>query len=101
MKIEAYRCDYCKFIHEAAETIGVSSSEDLFSKTKSYPSNPDPKKESIHYCLDCYTKFVTMPARVMFDRSKHEEQYKLKIEELGYLLRRNTVFAALNRNKGK
>lgn len=90
-KVEAYICDYCQQLRIADECVGVAAQEDLFDKLASFPTNPRPEKESIHYCTNCYTHYVISPAEREVNRKKDEHGYMIKINELAYLLRSQTV----------
>lgn len=85
-KIEAYRCDCCQEIKESAECVGVSRKQDMFEKLKSFPINPHPEREEIHYCTTCYNKMVVSPADREINRKKDEKAYTFKLLELSYIL---------------
>jgi hypothetical protein len=91
-KIEAYFCDYKDHLVPDKEAVGISPTEDLFDKMASFPTVFNPKKAEIHYCTGCYRTFVLTPASNLVNRRLiGEEPYKLKVKELAYGLRAETV----------
>jgi len=85
-KVEAYICDYCNHIKPADEVVGIKRIQDMFDKLKSFPINPHPEKESIHYCLTCYDTHVVRPTNRETNRKKDEAGYTLKLLEMSYNL---------------
>lgn len=90
-RVEAYICDYAHHLKEESGVVGVSFQEDLFDKLASFPTIPNPAKSFAHYCTDCYREKVLLPAGQLVDRKKDEKVYELKIKELAYSLRSQTV----------
>lgn len=90
-KIEAYICDYGNHIVTLEEAVGVSPTEDMFDKMHSYPTVMDPRKTNIHYCTGCYRDDVSIRAANLVNRRKDERAYELKILELSFSLRKQTV----------
>lgn len=92
MKVTAYRTDCCGQLKEETEVVGIVSTEDMFDKEQSYPSDfKHPEKCAIHCCLDCYRQKVLIPASHVVDRRVNEREYELKIKELWYALRQTIV----------
>ena len=102
MKIEAYKCDFCKKIYEGEEINGLSTQVDMFDVVKSFPVSVHPEKCLIHFCLECYRVNVLNPA-TLIDRKKHETDYKLRLEQLTYIFKKQVIDSARldKKNKGK
>lgn len=98
MKVQAYRCDFCGHIRPDEEITGVIPSEDMFEKIKSFPISMNNDKTNVHFCITCYNKIVIEKARIV-DRKKNEREYRLKLEELSYLLKSTCVHNVVNRKK--
>lgn len=84
--IRSYGCDCCGKIQPEEVMTGVHNAEDLFDKAKSYPIVMNPNKAFIHFCHDCYSDRVVVPARTV-DRRKDENAYKTKLFEMSLILR--------------
>lgn len=92
MKLTAYRVDCCGDIKEESEVVGIHPTEDMFDKTKSFPSEfKHPERCEVHCCMDCYRSKVVVPASAAVDRRKDEPLYDLKLAELWYALRQTLV----------
>lgn len=97
MKVDAYRCNYCGHIKDSDEITGINPTEDMFNKLDSYPITTKLHTTNIHFCIECYKDKVVKAAEIAIDRKRFEEQYKMKIKELGYGFRYQTVY---NSRKG-
>lgn len=102
-KVSAYQCDYKNHLVPEKSIVGVNPMEDMFDKQASFPTVFNPERTNIHYCLDCYKAHVLIPAANMVDRKKDERGYELKIKELGFGLRSQTVanWQMLEKNRPK
>jgi hypothetical protein len=54
MKVEAYKCDYCKNIYDSEQMTGIKNESDLFDRFMSFPTSKEPSKADCHFCLECY-----------------------------------------------
>lgn len=92
--VSAYRCDHCGKIVPSEDTVGINPVEDMFDRLASYPTVFTPVAMSkclIHYCTTCYQDHVLTPAANLSNRRKDEHGYELKVRELSYGLRAETV----------
>lgn len=90
--VKAYICDHCNELKKESKVVGITMTEDMFDRMKSYPTEfKNPAKSMCHYCLDCYRKFVIIHADRLCNRKKDERGYELKLMELAYSLREKTV----------
>lgn len=90
-KVQAYQCDFKNHLVIEKYIMGIDPVEDLFDRQASFPTVFHPERTNVHYCLDCYREHVLIPASNMVDRKKDERGYELKVKELGYGLRAQTV----------
>lgn len=97
MKIDAYRCDFCGAIKPDKRIVGIDPQPDLFSKIKSYPVKSNPDKTNIHVCIDCIRDNAQVPAENQTNRKKDENGYRVKYEELSFLVRSQCVQNVYNR----
>lgn len=99
-KIEAFKCDVCDCIVERDMAFGVSPQPDMLDKLSGFRTIMNPDKAEIHYCQDCYSAKVIVPAS-QFRKPNEESLYKLKMEEFAYGLRGTAVARYNNRQKAE
>lgn len=99
MKTQAYICDCCNGLFDVETVSGLSQVKDLYDFVKSYPVIMDAEKASIHFCIECYNKAVTIPVSMITDRAKDEENYIKVFQEYSYSFRQSTVFKHFKRDK--
>lgn len=112
-KVEAYICDYKNHLVLVKQAVGINPIEDMFERQRSYPTVFTPlqmTKTDIHYCTDCYSEKVLVPAGNLVDRRKklskddlvtREREYQLKIMELAYSFRLQVVKNHTDKNRFK
>jgi hypothetical protein len=91
MKAEAYTCDFCGELKFSAEVVGISLEQDLFEKMKSFQTNPHAHRCHCHLCTKCYDMNVVQVANRDSNRKKDENSYRLKLEEMSYMVRAQCV----------
>lgn len=101
MNVEAYICDFCNNLRLAEEVVGISPVEDMFEKMKSFPIVNNPAKAHIHFCTSCFDTYAVQVAYREVDRRKSEHLYKLKLDEMTYLLRSQCVTNYNKKNQKK
>lgn len=99
--VTAYVCDYCGHIHQEADIVGINPVEDIFDKTKSFPSVLDPSKTLVHYCMPCYRDNVIEPAQSTTNRKRDESGYTLQLSVLGCNFRKAVVNKFIQKQHGK
>lgn len=75
MKTTAYITDCCNELMKQDDVVGVSLQADLIDKYESFKTIPNPEKADAHYCVKCYTKYVTNAVNQIIDRKNNEEDY--------------------------
>lgn len=90
-KVEAYICDFADHLIDVKSAVGINPAEDMFDKLSSFPTIYNPAKTNVHYCTECYKKHVLVPASNLVNRNKDERGYELKLRELAFGLRSQTV----------
>jgi hypothetical protein len=90
MKVEAYKCDYCKGIFEADLMQGVKNEADLFESSASFPTIK-PDKADIHFCMECYRVNVEMHIKNRM-KWKDGEKYDQEREKLKWQLHKEYFF---------
>jgi len=75
MKVTAYITDCCGELHKAKDVVGMSAQLDLLDKFESFKTITNPEKADIHYCVKCYTKYVTDIVTQIVDRKESEQEY--------------------------
>jgi hypothetical protein len=90
MKVEAYKCDYCKKIYEAEEIKGVQNITTMFEDSDSFPTAEASKTEA-HFCMDCYRLLVDINVKNKMNW-KEGEQYSEEREVLKRKLHKEFYF---------
>ena len=101
MKVDAYLCDHCGKLFKSDEVVGVSTVEDMFDRLSSYPVVYNPTKTEVHVAVACWKDAVARPAANMVDRRKDERGYELKMKELAYGLKAQSVKNHFDRKRNK
>lgn len=106
-KANAYVCDYADHLVSELEAVGINAVEDMYDKLLSFPAVFTPVAMSrcdIHFCNDCWAKAVLIPAGVQVTRKQSrlkEREYELKIKELAFGFRSQTVKNHRDKHRGK
>jgi len=81
MKVTAYIADCCGELMKGKDVVGLSLQADLIDKLESFKTIPSPDKADAHYCVKCYTKYVTDVVRQLTngDRTHPDYQYYIKV----------------------
>jgi hypothetical protein len=75
MKVTAFITDCCGKLCKEKDVVGMSTQIDLVDKFESFKTIPNANKADVHYCVQCYTKYVTDVVAQITDRTKNEADY--------------------------
>jgi hypothetical protein len=84
MKVQAYITDCCNELKRAKDVVGLSSQPDIIDKFESFKTIANPEKADIHYCIICYTKYVTNVVAQITNRQKDETEYNYLMKVHAY-----------------
>lgn len=73
--VKAFGCDYCGMIKAEIHIAGIDMQMDLFSTHRSLKTNMNPEQTEIHYCVECYTIHVGVPAENFSPRKVSQVEY--------------------------
>lgn len=90
-KVIAYRCDFCGLIKPDRYITGINPTEDMFNTLEGYPVVTNNEKTGVHICTDCYNENVMRTAGVAVNRKRNEDEYKAKLKELAYSVKKQCV----------
>ena len=91
MKVQAYITDCCDQLKKAKDVVGVSSQIDILEHLESFKTIANPEKAEIHYCVICYTKYVTNVVAQITNRQKDEAEYNYLMKVHAYSFKQMVI----------